>query len=294
VLLCAVAAALLYHQPLGDTLRAIFRHRPTAPASGTPGGDGSAAIAAAAPPSAEAGAPAAQPPPPARPGVADTAGPAGGGARLSSQLKPLDGHTSRMAALRETLNAWGAAAESKSYLEAIDDDATFFNLSAKAAGFLVQRIEADLPLLRNLDMPAILEFRTGAKRPSAYLVLAGVADDGFRLNGTGTAPITVAADEIQQHWTGVAYILWRNFLSIEGTIPGSAPPDSIVALKMLLRELGHRQLPLSREFDSVTQKTIEQVQGKYGLPVDGVVGPLTKIILYREGKSYEVPRLAAK
>jgi general secretion pathway protein A len=294
VLLCAVAAALLYHQPLGDTLRAIFRHRPTAPASGTTGGDGSAAIAAAAPPSAEAGAPAAQPPPPARPGVADTAGPAGGGARLSSQLKPLDGHTSRMAALRETLNAWGAAAESKSYLEAIDDDATFFNLSAKAAGFLVQRIEADLPLLRNLDMPAILEFRTGAKRPSAYLVLAGVADDGFRLNGTGTAPITVAADEIQQHWTGVAYILWRNFLSIEGTIPGSAPPDSIVALKMLLRELGHRQLPLSREFDSVTQKTIEQVQGKYGLPVDGVVGPLTKIILYREGKSYEVPRLAAK
>jgi peptidoglycan hydrolase-like protein with peptidoglycan-binding domain len=92
----------------------------------------------------------------------------------------------------------------------------------------------------------------------------------------------------------VAYIPWKNFLSIEGTIPGSAPPDSVVALKMLLRELGHRNLPLSREFDSATQKTIEQIQAQNGLPVDGVVGSLTKIVLYRDGKTYKVPRLTAK
>ena len=92
----------------------------------------------------------------------------------------------------------------------------------------------------------------------------------------------------------MAYIPWKNFLSVEGTIPGSAPADSIVALKMLLHDLGHKNLPLSKEYDAATQKTIEQIQGKYGLPVDGVVGPLTKIVLYREGKSFEIPRLTGK
>jgi general secretion pathway protein A len=230
--------------------------------------------------------------PPVRPATA--AGTAAGSSSLAGQLKQLDGRASRLTALREAIGAWGATVESKPYLDAIDDDATFFNLSAKAAGFFVQRIEADVELMRSLNMPAVLEFRSGAKRPAVYLALSGETDAGLLLRGTGAAPLIAAAGEVQQSWSGVAYIPWKNFLSIEGTIPGSAPPDSVVALKMLLRDLGHRNLPLSREFDSATQKTIEQIQGKYGLPVDGVVGPLTKIVLYREGKSFEVPRLIAK
>jgi len=51
---------------------------------------------------------------------------------------------------------------------------------------------------------------------------------------------------------------------------------------------------LNNEYDAATQKTIEQIQGNFGLPVDGVVGPLTKIVLYREGKNFAIPRLAAK
>jgi general secretion pathway protein A len=210
---------------------------------------------------------------------------------LSDYLKQMDGRASRLTALKEILDVWGATQESKPYLEGIDDDSTFFNLSAKAAGFFIQRVEADLEVLRNLNMPAILEFRTGAKRPHGYLVLSSVAADRFGLRGAGEAPWAATAGEIEQSWSGVAYIAWKNFLSIEGTIPGNAPPDSIVALKMLLRDLGHKNLPLSREYDGATQKAIEQVQGKYGLPVDGVVGPLTKIVLYREGKLFEIPRL---
>lgn len=114
------------------------------------------------------------------------------------------------------------------------------------------------------------------------------------MKGTGTAPIDAGAGEIGPSWSGVAYIPWKNFLSIEGTIPTSAPADSIVALKMLLRDLGYRHLPLSREYDGTTQKAIEHIQSKYGLPADGVVGPLTKIILYREGTSFEIPRLASR
>jgi len=299
VIACGVAAAIVYHKPLIEMFKAPLMNQLAAPASGPPAADASAAAAAASLPSAEteaapsaAGKALAVQTPPVRPATA--AGTAAGSSSLAGQLKQLDGRASRLTALRDAIGAWGATVESKPYLEAIDDDATFFNLSAKAAGFFVQRIEADVELMRSLNMPAVLEFRSGAKRPAVYLALSGATDAGLLLKGTGAAPLIAAAGEVQQSWSGVAYIPWKNFLSIEGTIPGSAPPDSVVALKMLLRDLGHRNLPLSREFDSATQKTIEQIQGKYGLPVDGVVGPLTKIVLYREGKSFEVPRLIAK
>jgi general secretion pathway protein A len=298
VIACGVATAIVYHKPLIEVVKGPQRNQPATLASGPPAADASAAAAASlssveaeAAPSA-AGKTLAVQTPSVRP--ANTAGPGAGSSSLAGQLKQLDGRASRLTALRDAIGAWGATVESKPYLEAIDDDSTFFNLSAKAAGFFVQRIEADVELMRSLNMPAVLEFRSGAKRPAVYLALSGTTDAGLVLKGTGAAPLIAAAGEVQQSWSGVAYIPWKNFLSIEGTIPGSAPPDSVVALKMLLRDLGHRNLPLSREFDSATQKTIEQIQGKYGLPVDGVVGPLTKIVLYREGKSFDVPRLIAK
>ncbi|MBW2337311.1 MAG: hypothetical protein JRF47_11240, partial [Deltaproteobacteria bacterium] len=45
------------------------------------------------------------------------------------------------------------------------------------------------------------------------------------------------------------------------------------------------------EYDSWTRNIIKEIQAKYGIPVDGFVGPLTKIILYREKKSFEMPYL---
>jgi general secretion pathway protein A len=295
VLLCAVTAAFLYRKPLSDAFQNRF-FTPLASHSSESSTDDTAAGAAlpSSPPSgAEAAADAGGTPAralPARPEQA--AGLTPMNSRLSGLLKQMDGRASRRAAFRDTLNAWGAAAEAKPYLEAIEDDSTFFNLSAKAAGFFVQRIEANLEVLRNLNMPAILEFRTDAKRSPGYLVLAGFSGEHIWLKAAEQSPLAVAAGEMDQNWTGVAYVLWKNFLSVEGTIPGSAPPDSVVALKMLLRETGNRNLALSREYDAATQKAIERIQAKYGLPVDGVVGPLTKIVLYREAKSFEIPRLA--
>jgi general secretion pathway protein A len=295
MLLCVAAAVLLYHQPLSDALRGRFKSPPAEQSGNPEAGRPSASLLQPTTAGAAASASAEALPgqsPPLRP--ADTTGSISDGSRLSDLLKQMDGRASRSMALKDGLQAWGASLETKPYLEAIDDDSTFFNLSAKAAGFFIQRIEADLGVLRNLNMPAILEFRTGPKRPAAYLVLSGTNAERILLKGPGAAPLVPAAGELQQSWSGAAYILWKNFLSIEGTIPGSAPADSIVALKMLLRELGHKNLPLSRVYDSGTQRAIEQIQGKYGLPVDGVVGPLTKIVLYREGTSFEIPRLTGQ
>ena len=299
VLLCAATAAYLYRKPLSDSFQARFLNppveRPSASEAGDSAGPGDAVQRHGSGPGAEVAADAEASPGQAfAPQPAQAAGANAVSSRLHDLLKQMDGRASRRAAFKAALGAWGAAADLKPYLEGIEDDSTFFNLSAKAAGFFVQRIEANLEVLRNLNMPAILEFRTDAKGPAAYLVLSGVGEDRLRLQATDRPPLTVSAAEIDPIWTGVAYVLWKNFLSVEGTIPGNMPADSVVALKMLLREIGNKNLALSREYDSATQKAIEQVQAKYGLPIDGVVGPLTKIALYREAKSFEIPRLAGR
>jgi general secretion pathway protein A len=212
---------------------------------------------------------------------------------LAERLKGMEARTSRLDALAAALAPWEVAIESKPYLEAVEDDPTFFNLSAKIAGFQAQRVETDIEVLRKLNMPAVLELRTGPKAGPAYLALIGAEAESLLLKGAAAEPAVAAGTaELQQAWTGVAYIPWKNFLSLTGNIPGNAPADSVLALKMLLRDLGHASVPMTKEYDPATQKAIEQIQARYGLPVDGVVGNLTKIILYREGKSFNVPSIA--
>ena len=279
-LLCLLAVALLYHKSLSETLSAFFTPRPAATGPAAPSDEAAGAPAAAAlrPPAA----------------TAEPTAALHEGARLPDYLKRADSRASRQKALAEVIGAWGATLEPKHYLEAVDDDPTFFNLSAKAAGFLVQRIEGDLAFLRRLNMPAILEFRSSGKQPHSYLGLTAIDGAKFLLKTVaGDHAIESDAGELDQSWNGVAYLPWKNFLSLSGTIPGNAPADSVLALKMLLRDLGHTGIPLSKEYDAATQKTVEQIQAKYGVPVDGVVGNLTKIILYREGRSFDIPRLVS-
>jgi general secretion pathway protein A len=281
VLLCAAAAALLYRQPLGRALDALFA-APAPVASTAPVPEPSPAPPAAAP----ALSPAAAPPAAATAPTPSVTG-------LAERLKGMEARTSRLYALAAALAPWEVAIESKPYLEAVEDDPTFFNLSAKIAGFQAQRVETDIEVLRKLNMPAVLELRTGPKAGPAYLALIGAEAESLLLKGAAAEPAVAAGTaELQQAWTGVAYIPWKNFLSLTGNIPGNAPADSVLALKMLLRDLGHASVPMTKEYDPATQKAIEQVQARYGLPVDGVVGNLTKIILYREGKSFNVPSIA--
>jgi general secretion pathway protein A len=293
LLLCLLVIGLLYRQQLSELMSGPFKKDKATGISsamrpGDPQEPGAASASNTVPNPIAAAAPAQT-----ASAAAETPPSAGAGASLSVNLTHMETRASRLKALKEALEAWGTPLETKAYLEAVDDDPTYFNLSAKASGFFVQRIEGDLDFLRKLDMPAILEFRT-AKPAPAYLTLTAIEGEKFLLNGGSLDDLTVRADakEINQHWTGVAYVPWKNFLSLSGNIPGNAPADSVLALKMLLRDLGHADIPLSKDYDPATQKIVELLQLKYGLPVDGVVGSLTKIILYREGKTFDIPHVA--
>ena len=84
---------------------------------------------------------------------------------------------------------------------------------------------------------------------------------------------------------------WKNFHSIWGTIPAQSYKDSVITLKLLLQDLGFSNVTIDDQYDDFTQKAVEAIQAKYGIPVDGYVGPLTKIVLYKEKDPSEMPHL---
>lgn len=212
--------------------------------------------------------------------------------KLADYLKTMDIRTSRNSALQDAMDLWQTPIEVQPYLNSLDDDQAFFRLAAKPKGVFMHRFETTLDMLKRLNLPAILElFPTGSEKPG-YLTLSKIEDHNFIFGRPDENKVVVSdAGQINLFWSGIAYLPWKNFLSIWGTIPQRSNKDSIITLKLLLYELGFSDVELNDEYDNWTRLAIEKVQAKYGIPVDGFVGPLTKMILYQENDSFEMPRL---
>ena len=212
--------------------------------------------------------------------------------QLADYLNAMDIGTSRNSAIQDAMDLWLTPIEIQPYLNGLDDDRAFFRLVAKPKGVLMHRIRTSLDMLKRLNLPAILElFPTGSKGPG-YLTLSKIDDKNLIFGRPDENTVVVSdAEQINIYWSGIAYLPWKNFLSIWGTIPNHTNKDSIITLKILLHELGFSDIEINDEYDSWTRRAIEELQAKYGVPVDGFVGPLTKMILYQEKGSFDMPLL---
>ena len=215
--------------------------------------------------------------------------------KLADYLKQLNARGSRAAALKHALGLWDTPLEIKPYLSRIKDDKAFFDLCAKLSGFQILYFESDIRLLRNLDLPALLQFYPAKGALPGYLALHGLAENGVVFSdGEDYHSIHAGWDELKLHWSGVAYIPWKNFLPIQGTIPTRTSTDSIATLKLFLHNLGFENVIPNNDYDASTRALVKKIQAKYDIPADGVVGSLTKIILYRENEAFQMPKLTEK
>jgi general secretion pathway protein A len=211
---------------------------------------------------------------------------------LAEHLKHMDGPSSRQPALIQAMRLWQTSAQYTPYLKDIDDDQTYFRLAAKPNGLFIHRLETDMAFIKKLNLPAILEFYPPGSASPGYLTLTRLDGDKIILKGkSDTEWIVTDLEELEFYWSGVAYLPWKNFHSIWGTIPTQSYKDSVITLKLLLQDIGFKNVAIDEKYDEFTQNAVESIQAKYGIPVDGYVGPLTKIILYREKNSSQMPRL---
>jgi general secretion pathway protein A len=212
---------------------------------------------------------------------------------LGVLLKKLNRFYSRNAALKVAVDLWGTEPEIGQYLDGISDDKAFFQLASEQNGLLIRRIEGSFNAVKKLNLPAILAFYFPGGLPNVYLTLNRIDDGRITLRG-GKKDISIELEpsDLESYWSGVAYIPWKNFLSLAGTIPLDSPNDSIITLKMLLRDIGFDKVEISPFYDENTRQAVKNVQRKYGIRVDGAVGSTTKIALYNEKNFKGIPHIS--
>ncbi|MFP4350062.1 MAG: peptidoglycan-binding domain-containing protein, partial [Desulfococcaceae bacterium] len=213
---------------------------------------------------------------------------------LADLMQEMEGTPSRRSAIRSVMNLWQPDVVIKEYLNDVAGADDFFRLAARQNAFSILRVEADLDLIRKLDLPAVLELNPQDTGGPVFLPVTGYNDGNLVFKGTGGSAVSVPPSDLAPFWNGIAYIPWKNYYGLTGIIPRSAPKDSIVSLKMLLRDIGFRELEITPVYDGKTLQAVEYIQKKHNVTVDGSVGPVTKIILYNEMASLQIPRLASR
>jgi len=215
------------------------------------------------------------------------------GAELRNLLSEMNPRFSRTAALKATLGLWLDKPEVSPLLQEVEDDSVFFNLGAKQNGLLVQRIEGDMDLLKRLNHPAILEFKTSDGLGSRYLALAKMDSWGVVLRGAGEEDgIEVDPERLMPYWSRVAHVMWKDFLGNPGAIAINSQGESVVALKMFMHDLGYHDIEMNPTYDLKTLEMVKGIQTAHGLHADGIVGPLTKMVLFNEKTSLRIPHIA--
>lgn len=182
----------------------------------------------------------------------------------------------RSYALKRAISLWGHDFSVDRYLDSLDDD-EFFRFASKRNGFEMKKIyDPAFKIIKSLNIPVILRVKFPQREDFDYVLLKSIRDGKTILMNNDEVQVVSTFEELKSIYSGIAYVPWKDFLNYPGTIPINAPRESIITLKMLLKELGFEDIKINAEYDDETREAIEIIQAKYGLKVDGIVGPLTK------------------
>jgi general secretion pathway protein A len=207
-------------------------------------------------------------------------------------LGSLTSRSSRFTAVKTAISLWDTAPGLNPYLDDIDDDNAFFQFTAARNNFHILVVNNDLDLVKKLNLPAVLAFLPPDAMSPRYLTLVKITGNEMILKGGEKDEIiSVAPAKMQSYWSGSAYILWKNFFNYSGDIGLDAPAESVFTLKMLLRDIGFKEIKPDNLYDDFTRETIKKIQEKHGIEVDGIVGSRTKIVIYNEKKELKIPHL---
>jgi general secretion pathway protein A len=156
------------------------------------------------------------------------------------------------------------------------------------------KIQGNLKTLLRLDTPALLEFRMPGSGESRFFALTGTFGNRWLIEPSLLGRNSFTAEELKSIWSGRAYLLWKNFRKIPVMIKPAVKGPTVVDLQRLLGLNGFYKGKQTGMFDAATVKAVKAFQAAKGISLDGRVGGLTLLLLYREDGQVTVPRLTRK
>jgi hypothetical protein len=153
---------------------------------------------------------------------------------------------------------------------------------------------ASLTTLQRFDYPAILKLAALDGLPR-YVLLSGIEDEDAVLGGIDAQrSIRVALSQVEAHWSGEAWLCWRDFEELPEILRPPLQGAPVTWLQETLGNLGFYDGGPTGQFDAETIAGVRALQESLEVEVDGTVGRVTKMRLYQELRRYDVPRLSRR
>ncbi|MGD9224732.1 MAG: AAA family ATPase [Desulfobacteraceae bacterium] len=209
--------------------------------------------------------------------------------RLLGQMDTYDSRENCVAVL---LDLWNQSLTNVVLIPNEVDHDSFFEIAARQYGLRRYEVQGDWELIRKISLPAILSLALPGQGEPVFLSMVGLRDNRLRLvERKGGDVYEVDFESISPYLYGAAHIFWKNIIGFDMIIGYGSDDRAVMMVKRLLQEIGYDHIDLSPEFDYDTRLAIREFQRGHQLKVDGLVGPLTKIMLLRESGTFELPKL---
>ena len=215
------------------------------------------------------------------------------GNTLENVLATLDYQGSRFSAVGRLLTLWQQPHPNRAQLPAVAGDTDYFDIAAHQYGLRMYAIQSDWALVRHLNLPAIISLKRGNSGQLAFATLEKWEQGTLYLRIDGIAStIETDLESLLPYLQGNAYIYWKNIIGFDALITGGAPEKAVNSIKNLLRKAGYDQIGMNPVFDRQTRVAILDFQKRHRLIPDGLIGPLTKILLIKEANAVTYPKLS--
>ena len=192
-----------------------------------------------------------------------------------------------VAAMSELFKAWGRrpVTPDESRVPSLDLDS-----QAEDRGLRYLSGHMTVALLRVVDLPLIVELDPGNGGQVRYVLLRGMDKERVLLDLGGS--LLVGRSAFEETWNGRGHLLWKDRESLVRSIgPGSGGPE-VMRLQALLARSGHFDGAVNGIYNDALKESVRAFQLASGLSPNGVVDPLTQVVLYNADTSRKRPGLS--
>lgn len=211
---------------------------------------------------------------------------------ITALIGTLERGPARLDALTVLLAQWQQPAPNQAQLPSIVDDAAFFDIAAHQYGLRIYTLVRDWALVQRLNLPAIVTLKRPNQGQVVHMALIGWQNGQIHLsNGHSHQEIYTSLEAIKPHAQGPIHIFWKNVLGFDAIISQGANSRAVFSVKNLLRQIGYEKIDPGPLFGPSTEWAVRDFQTHHQIKPDGLVGPLTKILLIKQAGAYESPRL---
>jgi general secretion pathway protein A len=188
-------------------------------------------------------------------------------AKLQDALPPPE--TGQVRVWGELMARWQVTSKETTVANAINCDALIF------PGFACVSGRGSLDQLRRFDRPLVLELDDAHAHQQVLLVGAG--DEAVRLY-LGGKYVELTRDAFERVWNGRFYAVFRVDPAMPNKLSRGATGDGMHWLASHLAPVGSK-LPEAVAFDAGMETRVRNLQQRFGIAADGVVGPETMFAL---------------